>query len=574
MSSLDYLNKLDLEIKEEEKKDNRSTFDKANETFKSTVKATIGDNYASDLIGNIPQSTAQFVTDIATPFLSPVDTVTTLGKLGAGLVQLAIPGEQGNEELARAVGSYYADRYGGIDNVLKTLKEDPVGILSDVALMATGAGAGVKATGQASKIQKVADVGETIKKTGIGIDPATPIFSGTASGMSKLNTALDNTQTGSKAKEFIKSIPSEVLGKMTGTGAEVSQLSYEAGRKGGEAKKRLRDNRMGVVDETQVVDEAIDILGKQQKAIADDLTTAKGVGNEGGTLRLEEIGMDMKDPLKIIDDFAIDKSYRGMSEFSTEATAKIDEIRKIILEFGKPGRGMNTAKGMDLLKRRINALYERSPSKNDVNVPVTHMTRKINELIEKKVPEYAKVNKEFAETQNIIRNTKAVLGGEKNFLPNRPGAKAKILKKMQQSMRNKTNVDMGENLKAVERINPDLKYSLAGQASQTFAPRGLAGLGASGLGLGAYGTLGVPGIPLALLSSPRLVSAGAEGLGSAVRRTEGLRKGVANQFPNFLRVNRPVTQSDPVGIVEEQKRRDAYENAMQDLLNQLDRLQR
>ena len=574
MSSLDYLNKLDLEIKEEEKKDNRSTFDKANETFKSTVKATIGDNYASDLIGNIPQSTAQFVTDIATPFLSPVDTVTTLGKLGAGLMQLAIPGEQGNEELARAVGSYYADRYGGIDNVLKTLKEDPVGILSDVALMATGAGAGVKATGQASKIQKVADVGETIKKTGIGIDPATPIFSGTVSTMGKLNNALDGSVRGTKAKQFIKDIPSEILGKMTGTGAEVSQLSYEAGRKGGEAKKRLRDNRMGVVDETQVVDEAMDILGKQQKAIADDLTTAKGVGNEGGTLRLEEIGMDMKDPLKIIDDFAIDKSYRGMSEFSTEATAKIDEIRKIILEFGKPGRGMNTAKGMDLLKRRINALYERSPSKNDVNVPVTHMTRKINELIEKKVPEYAKVNKEFAETQNIIRNTKAVLGGEKNFLPNRPGAKAKILKKMQQSMRNKTNVDMGENLKAVERINPDLKYSLAGQASQTFAPRGLAGLGASGLGLGAYGTLGVPGIPLALLSSPRLVSAGAEGLGSAVRRTEGLRKGVANQFPNFLRVNRPVTQSDPVGIVEEQKRRDAYENAMQDLLNQLDRLQR
>ena len=574
MSSLDYLNKLDLEIKEEEKKDNRSTFDKANETFKSTVKATIGDNYASDLIGNIPQSTAQFVTDIATPFLSPVDTVTTLGKLGAGLVQLAIPGEQGNEELARAVGSYYADRYGGVDNVLKTLKEDPVGILSDVALMATGAGAGVKATGQASKIQKVADVGETIKKTGIGIDPATPIFSGTVSTMGKLNNALDGSVRGTKAKQFIKDIPSEILGKMTGTGAEVSQLSYEAGRKGGEAKKRLRDNRMGVVDETQVVDEAMDILGKQQKAIADDLTTAKGVGNEGGTLRLEEIGMDMKDPLKIIDDFAIDKSYRGMSEFSTEATAKIDEIRKIILEFGKPGRGMNTAKGMDLLKRRINALYERSPSKNDVNVPVTHMTRKINELIEKKVPEYAKVNKEFAETQNIIRNTKAVLGGEKNFLPNRPGAKAKILKKMQQSMRNKTNVDMGENLKAVERINPDLKYSLAGQASQTFAPRGLAGLGASGLGLGAYGTLGVPGIPLALLSSPRLVSAGAEGLGSAVRRTEGLRKGVANQFPNFLRVNRPVTQSDPVGIVEEQKRRDAYENAMQDLLNQLDRLQR
>jgi len=573
-SSLEYLKSLDLETEEQEKKDNRSTFEKANETFKSTVKATIGDNYAGELVGNIPQSGVQFVKDITAPFFSPIDTVTTIGQLGAGLIQLAIPGEQGNEELARAVGSYYADRYGGIDNVLKTLKEDPVGIVSDVALMATGVGAGVKATGQASKIKKVADVGETIKKTGIGIDPATPIFSGTVSGMSKLNTALDNTQTGSKAKEFIKSIPSEVLGKMTGTGAEVSQLSYEAGRKGGESQKRLRKNRMGLVDETEVVDEAIETLNKQQKAISDDFTSAKGVGNESGTLKLDEIGMDMKDPLKALDDFAIDKSYRGMTELSPEATAKIDEIRKIIKEFGKPGRGMNTAKGMDLLKRRINSLYQRNPATNDVNVPVVHMTRKINELIEKKVPGYAKVNRDFAQTQNLINDTKAVLGGKRNFMNNVPGAKAKVLKKMQQAMRNKTNVDMGENLKAVERINPNLKYSLAGQASQTFAPRGLAGLGFSGLGLGAgYGALGPTGIPLALLSSPRLVSAGAEGLGSAMRRTEGFRRGVANQFPNALRVNRPITQSDPQGIVDQQKQNETYKEAMNDLLNQLDRLQ-
>ena len=38
MSSLDYLKTLDTEIEEEEKKDNRSTFDKANETFKSTER--------------------------------------------------------------------------------------------------------------------------------------------------------------------------------------------------------------------------------------------------------------------------------------------------------------------------------------------------------------------------------------------------------------------------------------------------------------------------------------------------------------------------------------------------------
>ena len=566
MSSIDFLNSIDTKIEEEKKQ--KKGFSKLNQDFKKTVKNTLGDNAVAETLGNVPQSAVQFGKDITAPFLSPIDTATTIAKLGSGLVQLAIPGEQGNEELARAVGSYYADRYGGVENALKTLREDPVGIVSDVALALTGVGAGIKGAGTVGKFENIAQAGKQIQKSGIKIDPATPVFSGAISGIGKLNSALDKTNVGSK----IKTIPSEILGKMTGTGAEVSQLSYEAGRKGGSAQKRLRENRMGLVDDTQVVDEAVSTLNKQQKALGDDLVSAKGKGNESGSLKLDEIKMDMNDPLKALDEFSIDQSYRGMSELSEEAVSKIDEIRKIIKEFGKPGRGMNNAKGMDLLKKRINKLYENSPKYSDTNLPVITMTRKINQLIEKKVPEYAKVNKNFAETQNLIKDTKAILGGEKKFMTNVPGAKAKILKKMQQSMRNKTNADMGENLKAVERINPDLKYSLAGQASQNYTPRGLAGLGASGLGLGAYGSLGLPGIPLALASSPRLVSAGAEGLGSLMRNTEGFRRGVVNQTPNALRINRPITQADPQAIIDEENRNNSYNNALEGLLNQLQRL--
>lgn len=569
MSSIDILNNLiDESSTEQKEKKQKRSFSKLNQDFKKTVKNTLGDNAVAETLGNVPQSAVQFGKDITAPFLSPIDTATTIAKLGSGLVQLAIPGEQGNEELARAVGSYYADRYGGVENALKTLREDPVGIVSDVALALTGVGAGIKGAGTVGKFENIAQAGKQIQKSGIKIDPATPVFSGAISGIGKLNSALDKTNVGSK----IKTIPSEILGKMTGTGAEVSQLSYEAGRKGGSAQKKLRENRMGLVDDTQVVDEAISTLNKQQKALGDDLRSAKGKGNESGSLKLDEIKMDMNDPLKALDEFSIDQSFRGMSELSEEAVTKIDEIRKIIKEFRKTGSGLNNAKGMDLLKRRINKLYENSPKYTDTNLPVTIMTRKINELIEKKVPEYAKVNKNFAETQNLIKDTKAILGGEKKFMTNVPGAKAKILKKMQQSMRNKTNADMGENLKAVERINPDLKYSLAGQASQNYTPRGLAGLGASGLGLGAYGSLGLPGIPLALASSPRLVSAGAEGLGSLMRNTEGFRRGVVNQTPNALRINRPITQADPQAIIDEENRNNSYNNALEGLLNQLQRL--
>ena len=188
MSSLDFLKSIDTKI-EEEKKQKRG-FSKLNEDFKKTVKNTLGDNSLAETLGNVPQSAVQFGKDITAPFLSPIDTATTIAKLGSGLVQLAIPGEQGNEELARAVGSYYADRYGGVENALKTLREDPVGLVSDVALTLTGVGAGIKGAGTVGKLENIAQAGKQIQKSGIKIDPATPVFSGAISGMGKLNTCL------------------------------------------------------------------------------------------------------------------------------------------------------------------------------------------------------------------------------------------------------------------------------------------------------------------------------------------------------------------------------------------------
>ena len=101
----------------------------------------------------------------------------------------------------------------------------------------------------------------------------------------------------------------------------------------------------------------------------------------------------------------------------------------------------------------------------------------------------------------------------------------------------------------------------------------MAGLGFSGIGLGAgYGSMGFGALPLALASSPRLVSAGAEGLGSLMRNTEGFRRGVVNQTPNALRINRPITQADPQAMIDEENRNNSYNNALEGLLNQLQRL--
>ena len=84
---------------------------------------------ALETIGNIPSSGAQFVSDTITPLLSPIDTAKNLFELGKGIYNLYTPGEQPSEEVARAVGKFYYDRYGGKDfvevksKVLQTLNE-------------------------------------------------------------------------------------------------------------------------------------------------------------------------------------------------------------------------------------------------------------------------------------------------------------------------------------------------------------------------------------------------------------------------------------------------------------------
>ena len=68
---------------------------------------------ATGAVENFVPSAKRFATDMSQVFLSPVETAKGLAKVGSGLIQLIIPGEQGDEETARQVGRFFADRYGG-----------------------------------------------------------------------------------------------------------------------------------------------------------------------------------------------------------------------------------------------------------------------------------------------------------------------------------------------------------------------------------------------------------------------------------------------------------------------------
>ena len=118
--------------------------------------------------GNVPASAVQAAKDITAPIHSPVQTAKALYGLGAGAVQLAIPGEQGSEDNARQAWEFMKKRYGGWDNIQNTFVKDPVGFLSDAAGIFSGGGTiAAKLPGKAGQwAKKTADIANAV-------DPAT-----------------------------------------------------------------------------------------------------------------------------------------------------------------------------------------------------------------------------------------------------------------------------------------------------------------------------------------------------------------------------------------------------------------
>jgi hypothetical protein len=125
-------------------------------------------------IKNAPSSAARFAGGLYDVITSPVQTAKGVLDIGAGAIQSVLPQtvvdwvnrfeanpEAGRQvvEAARAAGGVIADRWGGYENIKRTLAEDPVGAAADLStLLAGGAGA----TRFAGKAQRAITGGDVI----------------------------------------------------------------------------------------------------------------------------------------------------------------------------------------------------------------------------------------------------------------------------------------------------------------------------------------------------------------------------------------------------------------------------
>ena len=163
-------------------------------TIRQNVQAE-SDRSAGGFAGNVIKSGYNVAKGVAGAVMHPLDTATTLLDVGAGALQKAVP--QGvadfinkfdsNPEaavraskVANAVGGMYADRYGSVEGIKKTLYEDPVGAAADLStILSLGAGAVRQAPNIAAGALKVAGAPEmaaTVARTApVAAEIATPV---------------------------------------------------------------------------------------------------------------------------------------------------------------------------------------------------------------------------------------------------------------------------------------------------------------------------------------------------------------------------------------------------------------
>ncbi len=119
-----------------------------------------------EAIKNIPSSAKRFAGGLYDVITHPVQTAKGVLDIGAGAIQSVLPQavvdfvnrfeanpDAGRQvvEAARAAGGVIADRYGGYENIKRTLAEDPVGAMADLSTLLTGVSGVVGGVGQVTR---------------------------------------------------------------------------------------------------------------------------------------------------------------------------------------------------------------------------------------------------------------------------------------------------------------------------------------------------------------------------------------------------------------------------------------
>ena len=430
---------------------------------------------------------------------NPIDTASTVLDLGVGILQNVLPesvvqliGEdEESRALASAVGEYIADRYGGLENIKKTIATDSAGFAADLAgLLSGGSTIAAKIATKSSKLAKAAPALKKAAEKAALIDPVTLTAKVGAKGTTKV----------------AGKVAAPVLALTSGVGKKSIEQAYEAGFEGGKALEEFRDNMKGA-DPQLILDDAMANLEK--------LRQEKNATYVSGMKNLE--ASDVKIGYNKID-YALNQAKKKAGSIDTKTSRVLKRVESMINQAKESG--FNSPVQMDELKRAINEVRMDQPAGSQRQTVVGEIQNTIREVINKSAPEYGKTMELYAEASEKMKELKQVLSVGKN-----PDT---ALRKLLSVMRDNVQTNYGKRATLAEELGgSSLLNKIAGQELSSLTPRGITGrlLGGGAVGFGAVtggvGGLLTPGaIPALAAASPRLIGEAAQLTGQARRATQ------------------------------------------------------
>ena len=433
---------------------------------------------------NLLPSALQFGEDLVQPFIHPIQTAKSLKDLGLGVFQLFVPGEQPEEKVAKAVGQYFADRYGGIDNIKNTFAQDPVGFLADATIVLSG-GAGVIAkTGKITKVSSLEKIGDAAKNISQKFDPAlVPLKAIRTTG--NVAKAVSGVLTG------VSDVPIDVAFK---SGQKSISLSPEKRM----AAKKFKESMKTPEDPTALVLDAKNALRVLEKNKIDDYMQGKA-GINASTIPIEA-----DDILKALEKTEKTFTENGVLVLSDSAKTVLNRVKKDVDDFVK-NPDMHNVSGADILKRLTRKRYNNKLDADDSSAVVAEAANQIRDVILKTSPEYGVVMDAF-EKASIVQDEIT-----KSLSLSRKAAADTTIKKLQNSLREQPGYGTKQDsLKKLNEVSDTfLMEKLAGTTLSGYSPRGLQQI-TQPISFMAATTAGLTNIGgLLLAQTPRIVGEAA-----------------------------------------------------------------
>ena len=514
-----------------------------------------GETLGSAAINFVP-SVIDEASGIVDAVLSPIDTATSVAQLGGGLLSMVGIGDF-DQGTARALGQYYANKYGSMEGFKRELAENPASILADVAVVFTGgAGAATKLgipAKLASRVQrmgpKAVRAGEIAATAAKNIDPITALTNIVAKGVP---AAVRGTG------QVAGRVASGTFGASTGAGGdavrEAAKVGFDRSVAGAPTPAAnafldaMRNPGENVDNIVQLARDGVANLRQQASQSYTDTMARFGknpVPLDISVVRQRIAGMkpesydtwsDSKGPRpaehrawETMNEFVDEYAYKASQDPSLLTPLAVDQFKQDLYDVGS----------------KIGGAYDRDAARIAGTAYAS-----VKDVLVKHDPIYADAMKNYENAAKEAQQLETTfsLAAARGKQPNIESAGRKLTS----IFRNNVNTNYGSRTAQAERladVDPSgtMFPALAGQSLGSYMPRGIQGAVArAGVGTGITG-MALDAVPMALdipgylsgynlaalpASSPRLIGEaayyGGRGAGAVSELTKPLTSRVGN----------------------------------------------